>query len=98
MFDFICAHLAPYIERRRTNYREPISVETWVSVTLYYLSTGGMHFLKVVRDLEIYVFVKDGQPKNAKIVKFVKKITNHHRIVRPDKFLYKSHLGIVLII
>ena len=45
-----------------------------------------MHFPKVGRDLEIYVFVQDGQQKNEKIVKFVKKIQNHHRIVRPEKF------------
>ena len=43
MFDFICAHAAPYIEQRRTNFREPISVETQVSVTLYHLSTGGFY-------------------------------------------------------
>ena len=33
----------PYIERRRTNFREPISVETRVSLTLFYLTTGGFY-------------------------------------------------------
>ena len=43
MFDFICAHLTPYIERSRTNCREPISVEARVSLTLYYLCSGGFY-------------------------------------------------------
>ena len=29
-----------------------------------------MHFPEVGRDLEIYIFVEDSQPKNEKIVKF----------------------------
>ena len=43
MFDFICAHLVPFIERTSTNYREPISIEARVSVTLYYLCTGAFY-------------------------------------------------------
>ena len=44
-----------------------------------------MHFPKVSGDLDIYVFVQDGQQTNEKIVKFVKKIQNPHRIVGPEK-------------
>lgn len=43
MFDYLCTQLAPLIERRHTNYRAPISVVQRVSITLYYLSTGGFY-------------------------------------------------------
>ena len=58
-----------------------------------------MHFPKVGRDLEIYVFVQDGLQNNEKIVKILKKIQNHHRICQTSQILVlKFHLGIVLII
>ena len=43
MFDYLVTNLAPLIEREETNCREPIGVAERVSVTLYYLCTGGYY-------------------------------------------------------
>ena len=47
-----------------------------------------MHFPKVGRDLEIYLFVEDGRLKNEKIENLGKYFQNQHTIVRPGKFWY----------
>ena len=43
MFDYLVNNLAHLIERCETNYRDPLSVPESVSITLYYLSTGGYY-------------------------------------------------------
>ena len=40
-FDKLCSELHPYIEKRETNMRSPVSVEKQVALTLYYLSDEG---------------------------------------------------------
>ena len=37
----LCGELRPFIERKVTNMRLPVSVETQVALTLYYLSDEG---------------------------------------------------------
>ena len=37
----LCSELRPFIERKVTNMRLPVSVETQVALTLYYLSDEG---------------------------------------------------------
>ena len=41
IFLVLCEELRPYIERQRSSFREPVSVETQVAVTLYYLADEG---------------------------------------------------------
>ena len=43
MFDYLVNNLAPLIKSSETNCREPIGVPEWVSITLYYLCTGGYY-------------------------------------------------------
>ena len=40
-FTLLCQALSPFILRRKTHLRKPISVQKKVAVTLYYLSNGG---------------------------------------------------------
>ena len=40
-FTLLCQALSPFISRRKTHLRKPISVQKKVAVTLYYLSDGG---------------------------------------------------------
>ena len=40
-FERLCAELKPFIEKKQTNIRSPISVECQVAATLYYLSDEG---------------------------------------------------------
>ena len=40
-FDLLCRSLRPYISRKHTHLRAPISVDKQVGITLYYLSDGG---------------------------------------------------------
>ena len=39
----LCGELRPFIERKVTNMRLPVSVETQLALTLYYLSDEGRH-------------------------------------------------------
>ena len=39
--DKLCGELRPFIERKVTNMRLPVSVETHVASTIYYLSDEG---------------------------------------------------------
>ena len=39
----LCSELRPFIEKQATKMRKPISVETQVAVTLYYLSDEGRY-------------------------------------------------------
>ena len=39
--DKLCGELRPFIERKVTNMRLPVSVETQVASTIYYLSDEG---------------------------------------------------------
>ena len=39
-FQVLCDELRPFIQRQRTNMRRPVSVETQVAATLYFLSDG----------------------------------------------------------
>ena len=40
-FQIICAQLRPYIQRHRTIFREPVSVEARVAVTIWRLESVG---------------------------------------------------------
>jgi hypothetical protein len=40
-FTLLCQAVSPFISRRKTRLRKPISVQKKVAVTLYYLSDGG---------------------------------------------------------
>ena len=42
-FMALCEELRPYIEKQTTRVRQPISVETPVGITLYYLSDEGRY-------------------------------------------------------
>ena len=40
-FDYLCNELRPFLQKKETHLRKPVSVETQVAVTLYYLSDEG---------------------------------------------------------
>jgi hypothetical protein len=40
-FEQLCAELKPFVEKRTTNMRSPISVECQIAATLYYLADEG---------------------------------------------------------
>ena len=40
-FNKLCVLLRPFIEKETTRFRDPVSVETQIAATLYYLSDGG---------------------------------------------------------
>ena len=42
-FQQLCKELHPYLQKQRTNMREPIEVERQIAVTLYYLSDEGRY-------------------------------------------------------
>lgn len=39
----LCNELRPYLQKQRTNMREPLAVDTRVAITLYYLSDEGRY-------------------------------------------------------
>ena len=40
-FNCLCTELSPYLIKQETNMRKPVSVQTQIAVTLYYLSDEG---------------------------------------------------------
>ena len=40
-FNCLCTELSPYLFKQETNMRKPVSVQTQIAVTLYYLSDEG---------------------------------------------------------